>query len=354
MMTATTTTATTLLLLSVLLAASPLPMVSATEWISDIGSSSPATSQRALATRAEKFWTTVLKAAESMDLNSYEDTMARALKSIEELPAENVEVKRLLKSSVERLQRTSQSLFLNAIAAGEAAGEKLSEGFLAKRGSEVGINSLGDVFGQAIRRFSATESGAGGTPFEDEAVRDVMERQGEVLPILQRTADISGDVLTDLRKAKNEAFDALKYDLYNKGVPKTPKFAEDVAYKLVDTAAGMRKKFLALTMDQVNAIARDFEGQHQSAAKVLTESDTTATLSAPAETAAKEKEIPAADAAEDFELIPGDINAIAEYPDEAAEKEKKKQKKAASEAATLPGAPEISDPFFATAPVLSV
>merc|ERR1719421_2859553 len=86
------------------------------EWVSDIGESSPEKGQKALAARAEKFWQTMLKAAEEVNLNEYEDMLSAAEKTLAELPAENAEVRRLLQDGTTRLKRTSQALFLNAIA----------------------------------------------------------------------------------------------------------------------------------------------------------------------------------------------------------------------------------------------
>lgn len=242
------------------------------EWVSDIGESSPEKGQKALAARAEKFWQTMLKAAEEVNLNEYEDMLSAAEKTLAELPAENAEVRRLLQDGTTRLKRTSQALFLNAIAAGETAGEKLSKGFMAPRQSELAISALGDVFGQAIRRFAAAETASGGKAFNDEALREVAERQGEILPVLRQTADLSRDILEDCRVAKNDAYDALKYDIYTKDAPKTPQAAADLADKLIGAAKFMRHKFSDLAMGEVKALVQDTESQHDSAAKVLTRS----------------------------------------------------------------------------------
>lgn len=244
------------------------------EWVSDIGESSPEKGQKALAARAEKFWTAMLQAAEDVNLNEYEDLLNSADETLAKLPAENAEVVRLLQDSAKRLRRTSQALFLNAIAAGEQAGEKLSKGFMAKRPEvEVSISALGvDVFGQAIRRFAAAENiASGGEAFNEKALREVAERQGDVLPVLQQTADLSKDILEDCRQAKNHAFDALKYELYTKGAPATPQVARDLADKLIGAASFMRHKFFGLAMGEVSAIVHDTDGaQKDSAAKVLT------------------------------------------------------------------------------------
>lgn len=237
------------------------------EWLSDIGASSPQSNQKALATRSEKFWEAVRKAAEEVNLSEHEDLLESVEGVLGALPKESAPVAALLRSAAERLRRASQAVFLNAISAGETAGEQLERGFLAARpaNSAVGLSALGDVFGHAIRRFKAVEGGAYG----EEALREVGDRQAAVLPFLRQSAELSKDVLTDCRMASKEAFDALKYELYVPGAPKTPQAAEDLAWKLVKAAKGIRQRFTGFVVDSVHNIAEDEATKADAPSKVL-------------------------------------------------------------------------------------
>merc|ERR1711971_1021746 len=50
-----------------------------------------------------------------------------------------------------------------------------------------------------------------------------------VLPVLRGAAGASRGVLKDCREGTKMSFDAMKYDLYNEGVPKTPDYADDAS-----------------------------------------------------------------------------------------------------------------------------
>lgn len=239
------------------------------EWLSDIATANPVVERKALEARAEKFWSVLREAAEEVNLNEYEELLDSVEGIVDSLPVQNAEVAKLLRSSADRLRRTSQALFLNAIAAGETAGEKLAQGFLQKRSTDVAFSALGDVFGKAIRRFRNVDTNGGENPYDDQALRDVAERQGEVLPILRQTADVSANILTDTRLASKEARDVQKYDIYTPGAPKTPEAAEKLANKLADAARAMRHKFMAFVQASVGDIANDTASQDDSAAKVL-------------------------------------------------------------------------------------
>lgn len=241
------------------------------EWVSDIGTANPIAERKALQGRAERFWTVLREAASNVNLNEYEELLESVEGVVGELPTQNAEVAKLLHSSAERLRRTSQALFLNAISAGETAGEKLAQGFLAKpKNTDVAFSALGDVFGKAIRRFKSVDSSSG--VYSDEALRGVAERQGDILPILRQTADVTGDILSDTRLASKEAFDVLKHDIYVSGAPKTPEAAKKLAWKLIDAAKAMRRQFLGFVRSSVGDIADDTASKDDSHAKVLTSS----------------------------------------------------------------------------------
>jgi len=90
------------------------------------------------------------------------------------------------------------------------------------------------------------------------------------MPVLRGAADSAGNVLMDTRLASKLSFDVLKYDIYNKGVPKTPQAVKDLAYKLVDAASDTRRRFTSFITQAVTSITQDTLGKHDSAASTAT------------------------------------------------------------------------------------
>merc|ERR1719171_1989865 len=107
----------------------------------------------------------------------------------------------------------------------------------------------------ALKRF------VGGT-YDDQVKSQVVRRQGDVLPALRNTASIAGNVLEDCRLASKISFDILKYDIYNRGVPKTPEAVKAVANKLVDASTETRRQFMSGVIGFANALKTDTEEQH--------------------------------------------------------------------------------------------
>jgi hypothetical protein len=76
------------------------------------------------------------------------------------------------------------------------------------------------------------------------------------------------DVLTNTRLASKLAFDALKYDIYNKNVPKTTDEAKSIADKIVELSGKLRKAYLGIVTAIATQITEDVEGMSAAPSKV--------------------------------------------------------------------------------------
>jgi len=240
------------------------PAAAAAEVISDITTTS-ADETRALELRAEAFWRPVLAAAVDMKMQEHMALYADVEEVITQLPSENTYVREALREALQRLRRADARVLAQAGTASQIAGEHLA----APAGGEAGwsfITGGQNFLQQALRRF------ADGGRYSQSLLDDIGRRQAEILPLLSNTAASAGDVLGDCRIASKLSFDVLKYDLYNKGVPKTPVAAKAVAHRLVDAAGATRHRFTRFITDAVTGIARDIEGRAESAAATVARS----------------------------------------------------------------------------------
>merc|ERR1719277_398984 len=119
---------------------------------------------------------------------------------------------------------------------------------------------------KALQRFVS------GGQYSEKLIEHVEQRQADILPVLQGVAGSTGSFLSDVTKASKVSFDVLKYDIYNKGVPKTPQAAKDVAYKLVDASGETRHRFMQFITQTVTSIGRDVQEQSQDASATVAQS----------------------------------------------------------------------------------
>jgi hypothetical protein len=239
-----------------------------TEVISDIVTSSNDES-RALDVKNEQFWQPVLESAEAAKMSSaylhlsvYDEVDA----ALARLPQENDHVKQLLAGALVRLRRADEAVFAQAVGASQAAEEQLLAGPEVASGySFFSGGKIGSFFSEAIGRF------AGFGRYKQRLGQHVHQRQAEVLPVLRGAAGASG-VLKDCREGIKMSFDALKYDIYNEGVPKTPEFADDVAHKLVGALGETRHHFLGGVTAAASSIARDSSDKEADPSLVVTQS----------------------------------------------------------------------------------
>mmetsp|Transcript_33989 Transcript_33989/g.60120 ORF Transcript_33989/g.60120 Transcript_33989/m.60120 type:complete len:282 (+) Transcript_33989:80-925(+) len=235
------------------------------EVISDLVTSS-ADEGRALTIKAEKFWQPVRDAAKHAVQAKKEVSMFDGMDSaIASLSDEHHHVRSLLLEALTRLKHADGIVSGQATQASELATEELA--------SNTGSDAAGFSFltgGQnfislAIRRF------VGGGSYSDRLAQQIQKRQSAVLSgFLRGASTSSGDVLKDCRLASKLAFDVLKYDIYNKGVPKTPAAAKDVAHRMIDVEGAVRCNFLSMITGTVNSITRDTTEKHDAPAATVT------------------------------------------------------------------------------------
>lgn len=220
---------------------------------------------RALEVKAEQFWAPILAAAEKAKMSEHVKLYGDTEKVLAELPAEHAYVKQALTEALSHLKQADDLVLMDAIRSTKLASDELSKPVSGSQQSTFSFMNGGQwfsIFRDRLRRFASE-----GT-YSQRLVELVEKRQGDVLPLLRGTAEISGNVLKDCRLASKRSFDALKYDIYNsgrlRGAPKTPDSAKDVANRLVDAAGETRHQFLAFVTDAVSSITKDAEGKHDS------------------------------------------------------------------------------------------
>mmetsp|Transcript_119360 Transcript_119360/g.210950 ORF Transcript_119360/g.210950 Transcript_119360/m.210950 type:complete len:299 (+) Transcript_119360:95-991(+) len=252
----------------VLLLATP----SVADVISDL-STSEADEGRALEIKAEQFWKPLLLAAQDVKMEKHLALYKDVERVIKELPTENDYVKQALSESLESLRNADSLLFKQALDSASIASSKLeiptpsTGGFSFFSGGQ-------DFLRRALRKL--VDNGQ----YADQLAEHITDRQNDILPMLRGAAKISGNVLTDCRVASKKAFDVRKYDIYNRGVPKTPKEANAVAERLVDAAGETRSRFTKFITEAALSITRDVQGKQEPAAATVTKASLATFLAA--------------------------------------------------------------------------
>jgi len=228
--------------------------------ISDLTSSS-FDEKRAAEIKAGQFWNGVLQASEEMNMEKHISLYADADAVIASLPAENEYVRQALQDSLTRLKRADEVVLLRSVRTSQTASDSLASPvtgdlFSFMRGGQ-------NFVAQAIRSF------VDGGRYSEKLVQHVGERQAAILPVLQETNEITGNVLKDCRLASQKSFDALKYDIYTKDVPKTPENVKALAYRLVEAVGETRHKFMRFVTEAANSIASDVEEKDEPAATTV-------------------------------------------------------------------------------------
>lgn len=233
--------------------------VAAQELISDV-TTSGADESKALQIKAEKFWSQVLQVAESAKLDEHTKTYERVEKVIGALPPENSHVAGLMREALTRVKRADETVFRQRLQAEQLSTDSLTDVGLDQALRDDGQAEGFGAFGAAIRRFvtgEGTHKGAGMYP--ERLHKQIMNRQDQILPLLEGTAKQAGNVLEDCRLGTKLSFDVRKYDIYNRGVPKTPKEADDAADELIRVSGEVRRSFTSLIVGTVKSIAADTE-----------------------------------------------------------------------------------------------
>jgi len=226
--------------------------------------------RRALEAKAEQFWQPVLDAAQATQMDVYSGKHLAVYTQVESaiagLPSENQHVRDLLSEALTRLKRADEKVFEQAVESTNVASEKLHNGPGNFDNVFSFMNGGQNWLASTMRRF------VGGGRYSEKLEKHVSNRQGDILPALRGTSKIAGSVLTDCRLSSKLSFDVMKYDIYNDGVPKTPKAATDAAERLVAASSETRKHFLAGTMAAAKSITKDVEGKTEDASATVTAS----------------------------------------------------------------------------------
>jgi hypothetical protein len=239
------------------------------EVISDI-TISDADEFSALQVKKERFWRPVMRAVEETKVDKHAQLYKDVECEIATLPEENEYVRLALRESVNHLKSADQELLKNALQSSELASEKMAA---RDGGSSFSFFTGGQNFLKtAIRRF------IDGGDYSEKVTDHIGKRQADILPLLRGAAESTGSILSDCRLASKRGFDVRKYDIYNRGVPKTPESAKVLADRLIEAAGETRKSFTSSITSMVNGITRDVQEKQEDAASIVTRASLHASL----------------------------------------------------------------------------
>lgn len=219
---------------------------------------------RALEIKSQHFWQPVQQAAsKGAEIAPYHALCDEVEGLARSLPAENTFARQALLDATAALRRATSAVLAQADDQTALSTERL-QGPTAGWGlgwARGGLSFLtggqwGGIFSLAVARF------VDGGNYQRRLHEHIQERRADSAQMLRGAASSTGSVLSDCRLASKRSFDLLKYDIYQKGVPKTPAVAKEAANRIIDAAAETRKRFLGLVMETVKGITRDAEGEH--------------------------------------------------------------------------------------------
>lgn len=223
--------------------------------ISDI-TGSASDERRALEIKHEQFWQLVQKAAQDTHTDAHLQVYAEVETALSALPEANDHVRGLLSEALMRLRRADETVLRQAVESSDLASIKLTQGPPPGVSMFSFLNGGQSFLSLAIKRF------VGGGTYSEQVSQQIASRQTDMLPALRGAASVTSNVLSDCRLASKLSFDVLKYDIYNKGVPKTPEDIKAAAYKLVDAASQTRHQFSQGIVGMANALATDAKEKH--------------------------------------------------------------------------------------------
>jgi len=232
--------------------------------ISDIVTSA-ADESRALKMKSEQFWKPMQDAAvEAADLKKTFFAVDDIEAAIANLDDEHQAVRKMLSEGLMHLRHAEDAVAVQAQQTSEVSEEESAAGVWSESSPFSFLTGGQNYFSLAVRRF------IGGGHYSERLGHQIQRRQASVLPALRGAQSSTGNVLKDSRLASKLGFDALKYDVYNRKVPKTPKAAVDAANRLVEAAGNVRHRFTNLLTSTVDSVARDSREKHHDAAATVT------------------------------------------------------------------------------------
>lgn len=247
----------------------PCLFTATAEIISDI-TISEADEIGALQVKKERFWRPVMRAAEETNVDKHAQLYQDVEKEIATLPKENEYVRQALRESLDHLKSADQELLKNALQSSELASDRLAA---SDDGSSFSFFTGGQNFlKRAIRNF------IDGGDYSEKVADQVEKRQAAILPLLRGAASSTGNILSDCRLSSKRGFDLRKYDIYNRGVPKTPESAKVLADRLIEAAGETRHRFTSSITTLVKGITRDVTEKQENAAAAVTQASLQASL----------------------------------------------------------------------------
>lgn len=196
--------------------------------------------EKQLRKRHDHFWKVIEDAVDTEDYVGAVEGLFACFDELQDGPT-----KPMLEQSLKHLEAAAAGASAQngrAVGAAEAA---------MTTGSQAQPRGPTDFFKRLYSAFLAEDQ----KDFPDKFRAQVEERQKRVAEILK--GSVHSDVLQNTRMASKLAFDVLKYDIYNSNVPKTPEANKDIANKIVDLHARVRKSFLGPITTMANQIAQD-------------------------------------------------------------------------------------------------
>lgn len=190
-----------------------------------------------LKVRKDGFWQALINATPRQVPEQF-CLCSRARNVVASIPEENHAVKSLLAECVDHLQSATNVLLAQSIRSIQIAEGNLSDPGLCSSDLPAMVQRL-----------------KGDDGYPKQLVLDMNCRQEKILPVLHETK--AGNVLEDCRLASRRGFDVLKYDIYNRGVPKTPANAKEMAQELIDAAGNTRRQFTSFVTELALGLASD-------------------------------------------------------------------------------------------------
>lgn len=220
---------------------------------------------RALQIRAEKFWKAVGSVSADMRLTQHVQLYEAVEGVIAELDDSRAAVREALQESLQHLRNADAAVLAEGLQSSELVSEELASGpNSAGQGGLSWFAAGGQNFlAKAIAQFVE------GGDYTERLTEQVKQRQQDLLPVLKSASSVTSNVLTDTRLASKRAFDVLKYDIYNRDVPKTPESAKKVANELVKAVAETRHRFTSFISGMAVSIANDVKSRATSASATV-------------------------------------------------------------------------------------
>lgn len=197
--------------------------------------------ERQLKKRHDSFWKVIEESVDTEDYVSAAEGLAACLDDVpEEAPT-----KPILEESIRHLHAAARGAAAQNGRAVDVAESEMTGG------SQAAPKGPTEFFQRLYSSFIAEDQ----KDFPDKFRGQVQERQKRVGQILKGSVGMS--VLQDTRMASKLAFDVLKYDIYTPKAPKTPESAKEIANKVIDLHAKVRKSFLGVITTAANQLAND-------------------------------------------------------------------------------------------------